>query len=123
MTEEDWNNSETRCFGLRLAGDAIDEVDRRGDRVSDETLLILLNAHYEPVPFVLPAHRRQLRWELLIDTRVETGQDLDRVLRAAATFELQGRSLALFRLRGSNAAQSENHVMVPAARLRRQRQG
>jgi isoamylase len=123
MTEEDWNNSETRCFGLRLAGDAIDEVDRRGDRVSDETLLILLNAHYEPVPFVLPGHRRQLRWELLIDTRLEAGRDPDRVLRAAAVFELQGRSLALFRLRGSNAAQSDNHVAGPAARLKKQRQG
>jgi glycogen operon protein len=108
MSEDDWNNSETRCFGLRLAGDAIEEVDPRGNRIVDETLLILLNAHYEPVPFVLPAHRRQLQWELLIDTRVESGKDPHRVLRAAKAFELAGRSLALFRLRGSEVARNES---------------
>ncbi|HEX3034291.1 MAG TPA: glycogen debranching protein GlgX, partial [Thermodesulfobacteriota bacterium] len=54
MTEEGWSNPETRCFGLRLAGDAIDEFDERGNRIVDDTLLILLNSHYESVPFVLP---------------------------------------------------------------------
>ena len=44
------------------------------------------------------------------------------VMRAAAAFELQGRSLALFRLRGSNAAQSENHAAAPSVRLKKQRQ-
>ncbi|MBI1993855.1 MAG: glycogen debranching protein GlgX [Deltaproteobacteria bacterium] len=48
MTEEDWNKPETKCFGLRLAGDAIEEVDQRGNRLVDDTLLMLLNAHYEP---------------------------------------------------------------------------
>src|SRR5262249_33654874 len=27
MMEEDWDNPDTRCFGLRLAGDTIEEVD------------------------------------------------------------------------------------------------
>src|SRR6185369_9804373 len=56
MTEDDWNNSETRCFVLRLAGDAIEELDDRGNRLVGDTILIVLNAHYEPLPFVLPAH-------------------------------------------------------------------
>jgi hypothetical protein len=29
MTEDDWTGPHTRCLGLRLAGDAIDEVDGR----------------------------------------------------------------------------------------------
>src|SRR5256886_2284442 len=49
MTDEDWANPEMRSFGLRLAGDAIEEVDGRGNRVADDTLLILLNAHHETV--------------------------------------------------------------------------
>src|SRR5262249_52440626 len=69
MTEEDWNNPHTRCFGLRLSGDAIDEVDKRGRRVVDDTLLILLNAHHEPISFLLPAHRRGVRWEVVVETR------------------------------------------------------
>ena len=51
MSDEDWSNSESRCFGLRLAGDAIEELDDRGNRIIDDTLLILLNAHHEAVPF------------------------------------------------------------------------
>ena len=47
------------CLGLRLAGDAIEETDRRGNRIVDETLLILSNVHYHPVSFLLPAHRRR----------------------------------------------------------------
>jgi pullulanase/glycogen debranching enzyme len=46
MTEEDWRDPQARCIGLRLAGDAIDEVDARGERIVDDTFLLLLNAHH-----------------------------------------------------------------------------
>jgi glycogen operon protein len=100
MAEDDWNNSETRCFGLRLAGDAIEELDERGNRIVGDTLLILLNAHYEPLPFVLPAHRPRLRWELLLDTREATPRGAEQVRRGGEIFDLEGRSFALLRLQG-----------------------
>ncbi|HWP45851.1 MAG TPA: glycogen debranching protein GlgX [Candidatus Limnocylindrales bacterium] len=97
MTHEDWNNPEARCLGLRLAGDAIDEVDPRGHPIVGDTLLILLNAHYEPVPFVLPDHEK-VRWKLLLDTREETGRRPDTEIPGGETYQLEARSLALFRL-------------------------
>jgi isoamylase len=99
MTDEDWGNPFARCLGLRLAGDAIDEVDDRGNRVIDDTLLILLNAHHESIPFVLPAHRARIRWELLLDTRESTGKRQQRPLRGGETYDLEARSLVLLRLR------------------------
>jgi glycogen operon protein len=102
MTEDDWNTADTRCFGLRLAGDAIEELDEHGNRIVGDTLLIILNAHHEPFPFVLPAHRPRLRWELLLDTREPTGKGAEQIRRAGETFDLEGRSLALFRLREAN---------------------
>src|SRR5688572_6114284 len=69
MTEDDWVNPGTRCLGLRLAGDAINEVDVDGNRILDDTFLVLLNAHHEPLEFVLPAHRSGVRWHVLVDTR------------------------------------------------------
>jgi isoamylase len=99
MTDEDWGNPFARCLGLRLAGDAVDEVDERGNRIVDDTLLILLNAHHEPIPFVLPAHRARVRWELVLDTREPTGKRRQRPLRGGQTYELEARSLALLRLR------------------------
>jgi glycogen operon protein len=96
MTDEDWNNPAARCLGLRLAGDAIDEVDPKGERIVDDTLLILLNAHHEGIPFILPAHRRKLRWEVLLDTRA--GKLKRRLLRGGEAYDLEARSLALLRL-------------------------
>jgi isoamylase len=99
MAEDDWKNPATRCIGLRLAGDAIEEVDARGNRILDDTLLILLNAHYEPIPFVLPAHRPKMRWGVLIDTREATGRRPHRRMGGGVPYNLEGRSLALFSLR------------------------
>lgn len=99
MTDEDWSNPSARCLGLRLAGDAIEEVDARGNRIVDDTLLILLNAHYEPIPFILPAHRARVRWEIVLNTKAHTGKPQRRQLvRGGASYELQARSLSLLKL-------------------------
>jgi glycogen operon protein len=98
MAEEDWHNGLTRCLGLRIAGDALDEVDARGEPVRDETLLLLLNAFWEPVPFVLPAHKAGVRWEVLLDTRTPDGRRRSRPLRGGEAYDLEARTVTLFRL-------------------------
>ena len=98
MTDEDWNNGFTRCLGLRLSGDAINEVDADGRPVVDDTLLILLNAHHEPIPFVLPAHHRGVRWETILDTRAADGRRRQRPLRGGEAYGLVERSVAVLQL-------------------------
>jgi glycogen operon protein len=100
MNDEDWNNPNARCLGLRLAGDAIEEVDERGNRMVDDTLLILLNANHEALAFILPAHRPKMRWELVLDTRGAISGGRHRPMRGGTPFEMEGRSLVLLRLRG-----------------------
>jgi glycogen operon protein len=97
MSDDDWNNPQARWLGLRLAGDAIEEVDARGNRIVDDTLLLLLNAHHEPVTFVLPAYRPSVRWEVVLDTRNPTGKQQLRFVLGGKLYELGARSLALFR--------------------------
>jgi isoamylase len=100
MTEEDWANDFARSLALRLAGDAIDEVDRYGEHITDDTLLIVLSAHHERLPFTLPLHRSPAEWELILDTRFATGQpDRPLVVPCGNVYELEARSLCLFRLR------------------------
>ncbi|MGE5853126.1 MAG: glycogen debranching protein GlgX [Deltaproteobacteria bacterium] len=111
MNDEDWNNSETRCFGLRLAGDAIEELDARGNRIVDDTLLILLNAYHEAIPFTLPAHRRKVRWEVIMDTNdSQFGKTTHRAMRGGDTYDLKARSLAVLQLpkplEGENGGES-----------------
>ena len=54
MTDEEWNQSFARCLGLFLAGDGIKEYDERGRIITDGDAIILLNSHYESIPFVIP---------------------------------------------------------------------
>ena len=98
MSDEDWANGFARSLGLRLAGDAIEEVDARGNRIVDDTLLILLNAHHEPLPFLLPAHRRGVRWELVLDTRAASLRGHPVLIRGGRAYDLEARSMAVFRL-------------------------
>jgi isoamylase len=98
MTDDDWANSFTRCFGLRLAGDAIADVDHEGAPIVDDTLMILVNAHHEPMEFVLPAHRRGARWDVLLDTRSSTGRRRHRPLRGGDRYDLGARCLTMLRL-------------------------
>ena len=107
MTDDDWRNEQARSLAVQLAGDAIDEVDERGNRVTGDTLLLLLNAHHRVVSFVLPAHRQAVSWEPLLDTRESTGRrKTRRTVRGGGAYRVEARSLALFRL-GTPAAQDE----------------
>ena len=107
MTDDDWRNEQARSLAVQLAGDAIDEVDERGNRVTGDTLLLLLNAHHRAVSFTLPAHRQAVSWEPLLDTRESTGlRKTRRAVRGGGTYRIEARSLALFRL-GAPAAQDE----------------
>ncbi len=99
MNEEDWSDGFARALGLRLAGDAIDEVDPQGDRIVDDTLLILLNAHHKGVPFKLPAHRAGVRWELILNTSVRPSRRKNPLIKGGEIYDLEGRSVALLRLR------------------------
>jgi hypothetical protein len=64
-----------------LAGNAIDELDGCGNRIMDETPLILLSTHYEPIPFIFPAHRLKMDRELALDSRAAMGRRRHRVMR------------------------------------------
>jgi len=98
MTDEDWGNAFTRSFGLRLAGDAISEVDAMGNPIVDDTLMILVNAYHEPIDFVLPAHRRGAPWEVVLDTRIANGRRRHRPLRGGESYDLGARCIAMLRL-------------------------
>jgi len=98
MTDEEWPDSRSRCLGLRLGGDAIEEVDDMGEPIVGDTFLILLNAHHEPVPFVLPAHAARVLWEPVLDTRDWDGVADRPAQRTGEHYRLEGRSLAVLRL-------------------------
>jgi len=96
MTDEAWNEDFVRCIGVRLNGDAISEVDPRGQPMAGDTLLLLLNAYEEPVPFTLPWHKDEEYWELIVDTAEDEPETVE-FLHGEA-YPLSGRAVAVLRI-------------------------
>jgi glycogen operon protein len=68
MTDEQWRAPGARTLAVQFAGDAIDDRGPRGERITDDTLLVILNADERPVAFTLPNHESARRWEVVFDT-------------------------------------------------------
>ncbi|MDO5577592.1 MAG: alpha-amylase family glycosyl hydrolase, partial [Fibrobacter sp.] len=98
MTSEDWNNPQVCYLGLLLDGGAIDEVNEHGEPIVDDTLLIFLNAHNEPILFKLPQCAQTQRWHLVFDTRNPSSFSETVLLESGSMYEMETRSLALFKL-------------------------
>ena len=106
MSEEEWTSPFVRCLGMLLSGDTVDVLSFEGEPVRDETFLLLLNAHHEPIVFVLPGLEK-LEWELLLDTAEEEGfLKKTKVFASGDDFELGDRSTCLLRLAGGAQAQA-----------------
>jgi len=120
MSEKEWTSPFVRCLGMLLSGDTIDVLNFEGEPIRDETFLLLINAHYEPVPFVLPG-QEHIEWQLILDTthaegfltegtKFASGDDLD----------LGGRATCLLKLISGAQAQAreeswkKRHVEFPA---------
>jgi isoamylase len=119
MTEEEWTSPFVRCLGMLLSGDATDVLNFEGASVHDDTFLLLINAHHEPIAFVLPG-QEHLEWQSILDTsdaasfvadpkRFASGDDVD----------LGGRTCCLLQLVGGTQAQAreeswkKRHVEFP----------
>jgi glycogen operon protein len=96
MTDETWSSPAVRCLGVRLNGDAIDELDERGERVVSDTLLLLFNADASPIAFVLPPTSSLERWDTVVDT-ADPWQP-GRLLRGGDRYQLQAHSMAALEL-------------------------
>jgi glycogen operon protein len=96
MTDEMWNAPEVRALGVRLNGDAIQEVNERGQRIVSDTLLLFLNGGPDSMQFALPPAAAIERWDTLFDTAAPWRPS--RRLRAGDLYELDGRSMAVLKL-------------------------
>jgi glycogen operon protein len=95
MTDEEWNQEHARTLGLFLSGSAVDEIDERGQLITDENFVFLMNAHHEEVSFTLPTAASGMMWNCLVDTSFEHARSPGTVHEPMTTYSLQPRSLAL----------------------------
>jgi isoamylase len=67
MTRYDWEQAFAKSVGVFLNGQRIPSPGPRGERIVDDSFLLLFNAHHGALPFKLPT-RWGKSWELLFDT-------------------------------------------------------
>jgi glycogen operon protein len=115
MQPEHWDDPNGRCMGVLLDGRAQETGIRRVG--TDSTLLLILNAHHDVVPFTLPEAVGGSRWVRLIDTNQGQSDELHE-FSFGHTYEVTGRSFLLFilkpaRQRGqlTDADRSFQHVL------------
>jgi isoamylase len=90
MDDDDWEAGFARSLQVFLNGDGIASPDDRGNKVLDDSFLILFNAHYEPLSFTLPPAAWADAWAVVLDADRATAEDLDELLEAGATREVPG---------------------------------
>jgi glycogen operon protein len=98
MSDEEWLSGHVQCLGVFLNGEAIGEPGPRGERVTDDSFLVLLNGGAERVAFVLPDERWAPAYELELDTADDARRAA--AFKAGSIVDLEGRSIVLLRAAG-----------------------
>lgn len=98
MSDQQWHAEGFQAMGMRLDGDAIEELDREGQAITGKTLLILMNASATEVPFLLPAHHEHVFWQVLINTAEEVIGLRRSIEKGGNLFSLLAHSLVVFQL-------------------------
>lgn len=68
MTDADWQAPFAKAVMVFLNGDGIASVGPYGERIVDDSFVILFNAHSGAVEFRLPSALEPYRWRLAVDT-------------------------------------------------------
>jgi isoamylase len=71
MSEEDWQIGYAKSLAVFLNGDAIPSPGPRGEKVVDDSFLILFNAHRKAVTFDMPQDLGDFEWQVILDTAHE----------------------------------------------------
>ncbi len=68
MEPPDWDEHDRQTLGFFLNGQALPTRDERGEMVTDDNFLVLLNATGDEVEHVIPGVEFGERWQVVLDT-------------------------------------------------------
>ncbi|MCP5159054.1 MAG: glycogen debranching protein GlgX [Gammaproteobacteria bacterium] len=96
MTEEQWHDGLAKAIGIFLNGEEIATPNRRGERIIDDSFILLFNTHHEPIEFALPENLLQREWRTILDTALPRFLQRGRGYGAEApTVPVSGRALVV----------------------------
>lgn len=95
MTEEQWCNGYAKAISVFLNGSELPDRGPKGGRIRDSSFLLLFNAHWETLNFVLPTRLRQRKWSALINTKEPRFIDEKILFTGTKNVPVMGRSLVV----------------------------
>ena len=96
MTQHDWG-TEAHVLGLFLNGEGITAPGPEGERVEDDSFVLLFNASGDDAGFRLPTRRFGARWSVVLDTAEPDAEAGAVTASAQEELRLTARSLQLLR--------------------------
>jgi isoamylase len=97
MTEDDWEAGFAKSLTVFLNGEAICEPDQRGERVRDDSFLLLFNASEQHLEFTVPAAAYGQAWEKELDTAAPKGPANGAAVKPGDLLEVRNHSIQLLR--------------------------
>jgi isoamylase len=98
MTDAEWQEGHANALMMLLNGEAIPSTDMRGERVSDSSFAVLLNAQSHPLDFTLPKGDWGAEWEVVLDTSAEGPGPSDEIIhRAGEQLAVEQRCIVVMR--------------------------
>ncbi|MDP9398535.1 MAG: glycogen debranching protein GlgX [Actinomycetota bacterium] len=96
MADDDWHLGFARAVGVFLNGDAISEPGPRGQRVVDDSFLLLFNASTIDLPFTMPGDDYGWAWQVMVDSAATYVEDRP-LLKAGAVLDVETHSVQVLR--------------------------
>jgi len=116
MTEEEWEDPQNKCLTMFLNGSGIPEPTSRGERIVDDSALVMFNASGNDVDFVLPGTEYGEEWEVVLGTGDTI--DLGTVVDAGRSVVRPGHSLLILMRPPAECEDEERPAEEPERTLR-----
>jgi isoamylase len=96
MTPAEWDG-DCRAFGLFLNGEAIPNLGPQGQRITDDSFLLMFNACPDNIDFTLPRRYTEMRWAVELSTMAPGALPGSTVYDASQPVSLIHRSLLILK--------------------------
>jgi glycogen operon protein len=98
MTGDDWDAGFAKSLTMFLNGETISEPDQRGERITDDSFLVLVNASEQDLKFTVPPAAYGRVWQKVLDTAAPAaGGEEGATARAGGLVEVRDRSVQVLR--------------------------